>query len=70
MATRNGKSVYDVITNGYRRTVADLNGNGQRAVSLPSEWADEQNIDIGDEVAVKPADEKTGVLELHFGNNE
>lgn len=70
MATRNGRSVFDIITNGFRRTVADLNGNGQPAVSLPSDWVDQHNVEIGDEVAIKPSDDDDRVLELHFGDDE
>jgi len=65
MASRNGQSIFDLITSGWSRTVFDRNGNERPAVSIPAEFAEENDIEIGDDVAVVEGDEK-GALELHF----
>jgi bifunctional DNA-binding transcriptional regulator/antitoxin component of YhaV-PrlF toxin-antitoxin module len=66
MASRNGVSVYDLITSGYRRTVLDLNGQGDAGLTIPSEIVDEYDIRIGDEVAIREKDNDSAVLEVHF----
>lgn len=66
MEGRNGQSVFDLLTNGWRRKVTLLNGEGTLAVSIPAEYQRERSIERGDDVAIRPADGGEGVLELHF----
>lgn len=65
MGAKNGQSVFDLVTEFWRRKVSVLNGE-TLCVSIPSEYRDEQGIEKGDDVAIKPADDHEGVLELHF----
>lgn len=65
MAPRNGQSVFDLVTDCWRRKVTD-GGNGAHQVTIPAEYHQKHDIEIGDVVAIKPADEQDGVLELHF----
>lgn len=66
MASRNGQSVYDTITNGWARKVFDRNGEDRPAVSVPADFAEEYGVEVGDEVAITEADDDGAVLELHF----
>jgi len=65
MASRNGQSIFDIITSGWSRNVFDRNGNDRPAVSIPADFADEYDVEIGDGVAMVEGDEE-GTLELHF----
>lgn len=66
MAARNGQSVFDILSEGWRRKLIQLNSDGTLVVSIPKEWRDKHNIAKGDEVAMRPADDRDGVLEVHF----
>jgi len=64
MASRNGHSIFDIITDGWRRTVFDRKyGFG---VSIPADFAEAHEIDSGQEVAIHEPEDKEGVLEIHF----
>jgi len=65
MASRNGDSVFDIVTKSYERTVLSLNNDGTLATSLPAEICSEFGISAGDSVVVKKSD-KPGVVELYF----
>lgn len=64
----NGSSVYDIITNGYNRTVTEI-GNSIY-VAVPSEFAEEHDIKQGDKVAIQELDGEEIALGVHFGNDE
>ena len=66
MGARNGQSVFDILTEGWRRKLIQLNGGGTLVVSIPAEYQRDQGVEKGDEVAMKPADDRPGVLEIHF----
>jgi len=66
MGARNGHSVFDIITNGWSRKVHKINGQGTLGIGLPAEYVDEQAIAKGDNVAIRRAEDRDGVLELHF----
>lgn len=66
MGARNGTSVFDLITNGWSRTVRD-NGDGELFVSIPAEFRREHGIEQGDDVAIKEGDGEGPVLECRFG---
>lgn len=70
MAQVNGRSVYDLITEGSSRTIQSMNGHDTPGISIPREEADRLNISIGDDVAIKPSDTQDNVLELHFATDE
>lgn len=65
MGARNGKTVYDIITSGYRREVTSIGSNGTLGVSIPANFVDEHEIQRGDDVAIREKDGKA-VLEIHF----
>ena len=67
MASRNGQSVYDQVTNSYPRTVIQPNGNSL-GVIIPAEFVEENDIELGDDVALVPGEESE-VLEMHFDPN-
>lgn len=64
----NGSSVFDAITNGWKRGVLD-HGNSF-VVSLPADFVDEYDVQPGDDVAIREGDGEETVLELHFGGQE
>jgi len=66
MGARNGQSVFDILTAGWRRKVTPMNKDGTLGVSIPADILQELGIEKGDEVAMKPADDREGVLEVHF----
>jgi len=45
----------------FSRTVQNL-GNGCRGVSLPSGWADAQDVDEGDELVIEEWDDDSGTI--------
>lgn len=63
MASKNGDTVFDLVTDSFHRTVVEF-GNS-KGVSLPKEYREDQDIEVGDDVVMKENHEK-GVLELHF----
>lgn len=63
----NGSSVYDHITNGWKRVVSEIGDS--RGVTLPAEFADDNDIQLGDNVAIREGDGDETVLELHFGGD-
>lgn len=67
MASRNGQSVYDILSEGWSRKVSDRNGAGSLVVTIPVEFHEEHGIEPGDTVAMIPSETEPGVLELHFG---
>lgn len=66
MAGRNGRSVYDMITNGWRRNTTKATPHGGININVPADFCEQHDIEPGDEVAIKEKDEKDGVLEYHF----
>lgn len=66
MGARNGQSVFDILTAGWRRKVTPMNQDGTLGVSIPADFLRDQGINKGDEVAIKPAEDRDGVLEVHF----
>jgi hypothetical protein len=62
---RNGSSVYDQITGGWKRTVISMNGHDSPGFILPGEFVDEHDVEIGDDLALVESDTKDGVLEVH-----
>lgn len=66
MAARNGQSVFDILTDGWRRKVIQLNSEGTLVISIPLEFRDDLGVEKGDEVAIKPSDDQDGVLEVYF----
>lgn len=65
MASKNGESVYDIVTDSWRRSVAQMNGSGSVGIYIPAEFAEEYGIEVGDDVAIRER-EGEGILELHF----
>lgn len=66
MASRNGQTVYDIITDGWSRKVSDFNGRGSLGISIPANWVEEHNVELGDHVAITKQDGNKPILELHF----
>lgn len=64
----NGSSVFDTITNGWKRVVTEVGDS--KAVTLPADFADGNDIRLGDSVAVRESDGDKTVLELHFGGEQ
>lgn len=69
MSTPDGRSIFNLISNGYTRTVCEV-GTGTRGVTIPKELAEEKNIELGDEVVVRDSDDKDDVVELHFDDSK
>lgn len=65
-----GRRVFDIITNGWKRTVIEVGGNGSLGVSIPADATDDLNIDQGDDVAIRPKESDDKVLELYFDADE
>lgn len=67
MASRNGQSVFDIITNGWRRKVLGLDGGNVIGVSVPADFARDNGIEPGQDVVITKAEsQERPVLELHF----
>jgi hypothetical protein len=68
MASRNGRTAYDIVCDGKDRSVVVIGGNGTLGTSLPRDFVDEYGIEEGDSVVYFEADEEDDHdLELHLG---
>ena len=67
MGAKNGHSVFDKITSGYKRNVWSPNSHGSLVVTIPQEFIEEHDINDSDQVAMI---EEDGRLLLDFGNDE
>lgn len=66
MGAKNGQSVFDILTDGWRRKLTPRNADGTLGVSIPAEFLRDQGAEKGDEVAIKKPADRDGVLELYF----
>lgn len=70
MSSTNGRSVFDVVTNGYHRSVISIGGS-TIGVSIPVEIAEEHGVEKEDDVVITEVEDDGEdselKLELHFG---
>jgi hypothetical protein len=66
----NGKSIYDLITNGWKRTVCEFGSSNTKYVSIPGEVAEANDIEKGDDIALREPDDDSCDLQIHFNSDE
>jgi len=66
MGARNGSSIFDLITNGWKRKLFDRDTRGSLAVGIPADYVDEHGLEPGDNVAIRERDGGENGLELYF----
>lgn len=70
MATRNHQTVYDLVTDSYRRRLVSLGGGSSVGVSIPASIVDEEGLEVGQELVIKEADpEDEAIFEIHGPSN-
>lgn len=58
MGSKNGHTVFDNIRNGWKRTVLDINGDGNLGLSIPQDFVDDHDIEVSDSIALVEEDGK------------
>lgn len=66
MGAKNGQTVYDIVAESWRRTVTRFGGHESLAVNIPKDYSEEEDVEAGDDVVIRPAEDRENVLELHF----
>lgn len=66
MASRNGHTVFDVVSDSFKRTVTEMGGGSTAGHSIPADLRRKADIDVGDQVVIKEASEDSDALyEVH-----
>ena len=66
MATRNHQTVYDLVTDSYRRRFVSLGGGSSVGISIPADLAEDEDLEVGEELVIKEVDpEDEALFEVH-----
>lgn len=69
MSMPDGRTIFDIITSGYTRTVIET-GSGTLGANIPKDIVEKKGIQKGDEVVIREPDDSDHVVELHFKRND
>ncbi|MFP4627325.1 MAG: AbrB/MazE/SpoVT family DNA-binding domain-containing protein [Natronomonas sp.] len=62
MASRNGHTVFDLVSDSYKRKVQELGGGPSVGHSIPADLRQEAGIQVGDEVVIREAPDDSDAL--------